>query len=201
MAPTNKQGMPLARLIRSLRQVVQEPAPCPPVYPLLESLSGLEQAPPTVFSWLAKALVPRSFHEGEILVQQGEQGDSAFLLAAGRVGVLRLVRERRAEPLAVLEPSAVVGTVRLVRPGHRTATCVGRGDGWVYVMEREAYLALPQPARSAWKVFLLANLAPQLVSASTLLAGLTSWVEGGPAEPADDAQETAWDEDEVRQTA
>ncbi len=159
------------RLVGALRETIS-PSACPDLRPLLVSLPVLDEAPFQVLLFISRGMTPRRFKAGELLVRQGEEGGDAFLVASGRVAVLRHVRGRRAEPLALLEPGDLLGAVSLVLAGRRSASCVAETDAWVYRMDQQAYRALEPAARPAWKACLLASLGPKLRGADVLMAEL-----------------------------
>ena len=194
MAPKASQKVTLARVVQSLRNAVVRSRACPPAHHLLRSLPGLESCPPTVYSWLAKALEPRWLTGGEMLIREGEHGDDVFLIATGHIEVLRHVRERRAEPLALLGPSSVVGSVRLVRPGHRTASCVSVDGGWVFRLGSEAFQAMPQLVRTHAKVILLTDMATKLMGAGEQLVSLEHEEDDREAGPPQEPEGCDWDE-------
>ena len=186
LAPKQAKSGRQQSLVRALLRLMTTPEPCPAVLPFLKRVPSLHDADPSVSSSLSRALEPQRFEAGTLLLREGDRGDSAFLLASGSVAVLRNVRSRRAEHLATLGSPAQLGTVCLVKPGHRTATCVAEDDLWVFRMGREAYLALPQEAGAAWKTFLLTGLAEKLVRASLLLSEL----EQAKQDPAGDLEDS-----------
>lgn len=153
-------------------QVIRGARRAPHLEPLLRQLPHLKARPPAVYQALAAAFSPKAVAKEEILFREGEEGDSAWLVAEGEVAVVRHIRSRKADVLVQLRPGDLFGTVTLVSPGHRTATCVVTQPGWVYRMDVKAYEALVSPAREAWKECLLATMGIQLRNADHLLSKL-----------------------------
>ena len=158
------------RVVKSMCRALADTEPGLCLLTFLRGLHGFGGAPPSVFTWLGRALEPQHHEAGSLLLREGEQGDSAYLVASGSISVFRNVRGRRAEPLGSISPSDLLGALCLVRPRRRTATCLVEEDSWVYRMDREAYAKLPHPASSYWKAFLLSSLTDKLVRASRQLA-------------------------------
>ena len=179
-APNAKAPSRIARLWRALKHAAGD-ASRPPVLPLLRQLPGLANQPGTVIEELVNAFEPHAFEKGELLVREGEAGDAAFLLAVGEVQALRHVRRRMADVLAVFQPGDLFGTVTLPVAGPRTATCLATAAGWVYRMDRQAFVSLDDRSRLAWKACMVSTLGIQLRNANALLSGFQAGHHmGGP---------------------
>ena len=61
------------------------------------------------------------FAAGEVILQEGEEGDTAFLITAGAVEVL-IGEGARARTVAKLAAGDVFGEISLIEPGPRSAT-------------------------------------------------------------------------------
>lgn len=175
-APTRAAPSTLVRLWRALRPGGPT-GPCPPLEPLLRGLPGLSDADGATLAALAAAFRPEPVEEGRILFLEGDPGAAAWLVAEGRIDVLRAVRGDRAERLATLGPGALLGVNTLVVPGPRTASCVAATPGWVYRLDAETHDRVERPNRVAWRECLLAVLAAQLRNANALIRDAA----GGPA--------------------
>jgi CRP/FNR family transcriptional regulator, cyclic AMP receptor protein len=83
----------------------------------------------------AEALLARSarftFTKGEVLLREGEEGQSMILLDAGKVEV-----QRGGRTLATLDPGAAIGEMALLDPAPRSATVVASTDGAAYELNR-----------------------------------------------------------------
>ena len=177
-APPATSDTGLARLWKAVRQALGDSSR-PALEPMLRDLPVLRNHNEPVLEAIAAAFEPYAFDRDEAIVREGEPGDAAFLLAVGEVQALRHVRNRMAEVLVSFQPGWLFGAVTLAVPGPRTATCLAVSSGWVYRMERDAYLALPDRARLAWKEYLVATLGLQLRNANALLSGFQSGRHGG----------------------
>jgi len=179
-APAATPTSGLSRLWRALRRATGGES-CPPLLPLLQRQHGLAALPGSCLEQLAAAFSPHPFEPGEVLLREGEPGDSAILIATGEVQVLRHVRHRMADILATYEAGGVLGSLTLVVPGPRTATCQAAGAGWLFRMDRAAYQSLTGRALLAWRASTLATLGLQLRNANALLSGFQAGSHaGGP---------------------
>ncbi len=168
-APARKQRTALVRLWNALRPGLLD-TPCPPITPLLERLPGLGDADHATINAIATGFTPEAVGAGTILFLEGEPGTSAWLLASGRVDVLRNVRGGQAERLATLEAGAMLGVNALIERGARTASCVAATPCWLYRMDGiSGYKHLRGRQRLRWRESLLGSLTSQIRSADHAL--------------------------------
>lgn len=170
-APEREEVSTLGRLWRSL--VPGGPSsPCPPLVPLLNRRAGLKDAPPDVLRVIAKSFTTENVADGGVIFLEGEMGGSVYLVAEGKVDVLRNIRSHKATHLATLSAGDVFGVNTMVLKGHRTASCVAIGPTWLYRMDREGFDAMPQVARRWWLESSLISLAAQVRNANIILQKL-----------------------------
>ncbi|WP_374632313.1 cyclic nucleotide-binding domain-containing protein [Ferrovibrio sp.] len=62
-----------------------------------------------------------TFQKGEVILKQGDPGDSAFLIQMGKVEVFRSEGEQH-KPLGVLQAGGIFGEMALIDPAPRSAT-------------------------------------------------------------------------------
>jgi CRP-like cAMP-binding protein len=86
--------------------------------PLFELLS------PAEIEVLAGLVTPRRFAPGDVVLSEGDLGESVFVIAEGQVEVSR--HEHRQAPLAVFGPPAAFGEMALVDREQRSATVRAR---------------------------------------------------------------------------
>jgi hypothetical protein len=86
---------------------------------------------------LGSVAVPRNLDPGDLLVREGEAGDSLFILVRGRLAARGTIGEEEIS-LAVFAPGDVIGEVAFLKRVPRTAT--------VTASERSMVLELPGPA-------------------------------------------------------
>ena len=71
---------------------------------------------------LSSALQFGDFSRGETVFQEGEQGDTLYIVLSGKVKVGRKAADGRENMLSVMGPSDMFGELSLFDPGPRTAT-------------------------------------------------------------------------------
>lgn len=179
-APVRREASALVRMWRSVVPGLPGGTP-PPVAALLRGLPGLADAPEELLGPLAAAWTPTALPAGEIVFLEGEPGAAAFLVATGKVEVLRHVRGDRAELLATLGPGAPFGANALLSASPRTASCVTAAPSWLYTLVRPVLGGLPAPVRRRFRETLLATFAAQIRGAN--LALRKALPHAGPPRP------------------
>lgn len=103
---------------------------------LLRKVPFFRDTPPEEFAQVAQRLRERTTPSGEVIIEQGEIGDSLFLIARG---VVRAVRERggRSEDLATFVAGEVFGEIGLLQRKPRTATCRAVTPCALYELHRD----------------------------------------------------------------
>jgi CRP/FNR family cyclic AMP-dependent transcriptional regulator len=71
---------------------------------------------------LAKELEYIEARKGETIFNEGEPGDSLYIVLSGKVKVVRRAADGRQNLIALMGPSDMVGELSLFDPGPRTAT-------------------------------------------------------------------------------
>ncbi len=167
-APRRAKPSTLKRWWRSLRSSGPK-VPCPPLENVLRRQPGLLEASDEAIATIAAAFEAQPVEENEVIFLEGEEGAAGYIVAAGRVDVLRHVRGARAERLATLRPEDQFGMNTLVEKGTRTASCVAGAPGWVYRMDAESFKQLRGEARILWHENVLISLATQIRNANAAL--------------------------------
>lgn len=164
-APARAERSALVRLWNTLRPGLPS-GPCPTLESLLPNLPGLHAADDATIAAIAKGFTAEAVGAGTILFLEGEPGTSAWLLASGRVDVLRNVRGGQAERLATLDAGSLLGVNALIERDARTASCIAATPCWLYRMDgRAGYKHLRGLQRQAWRETLLGALTLQMRSA------------------------------------
>lgn len=83
---------------------------------------------------LARGMKRRLFSRGEVVVRQGEPGDSLFLIADGTIGVVLSV-DGAERQVATLHQGDILGEQSLMTGEARTATCVALEDAHVHEVD------------------------------------------------------------------
>jgi CRP/FNR family transcriptional regulator, cyclic AMP receptor protein len=73
---------------------------------------------------LAASLTYGDYTRGEHVFDEGEQGDTLFIVLSGKVKIGRRAADGRENMLSVMGPSDMFGELSLFDPGPRTATAV-----------------------------------------------------------------------------
>lgn len=82
----------------------------------------LAQASKQLSVLLDSVAVEVDLEEGEVLFQQGDDGDALYAIVSGSLEFSILSREGRKLSLDVMRPGALFGEIALFDPGTRTAT-------------------------------------------------------------------------------
>jgi serine/threonine-protein kinase len=77
-----------------------------------------------------------TFKAGELLMQEGDQGDQVFIVTKGLVQVYKTFADGRRQGLATLGPGAVVGEAAVLSASARTASVVAVEDTTVTTVTR-----------------------------------------------------------------
>lgn len=150
-----------------------DPGDPPPAEAVLRRLPALRGCPSPVMMRIKRALKARSFRQGEAVFLEQDTGQDLFLVAAGRIEVLRNARGDRAIELATLNAGALFGTGCWLLGGHRNASCVVTSEhAWVYQLTPEATSALEPEAARTWNEAVAEALRHQLATADEHIAAL-----------------------------
>lgn len=82
----------------------------------------LSRASPDLTLLLDSVSTELSLDEGEVLFEQGDEGDALYAIISGSLEFSILSREGRKLSLDVMRPGALFGEIALFDPGLRTAT-------------------------------------------------------------------------------
>ena len=135
--------------------------------PLFEMLSTQE------LEYVAELSRPRRFSAGQTVFDEGELGDSVFVIASGEVEVVR--RDAAGEPkvIAVLSPPQFFGEMSLIDKEYRSATVRARTDAELLHLTAENLTAFRKQHRDGF-TFVVINIArvlsARLREANTRLA-------------------------------
>ncbi len=143
-----------------------------PLWELARRLPVLAGYPPDVVARVLDGFSAVALTEGEPLFLEGDHGDTAYLLAEGKVEVTRRTDDERAKRLAIVGPGALIGAASLVHRGRRSASCVPVERGWAYQIQVQRWALLPAQVRHALYELVLWALSEQVGTADALLANL-----------------------------
>ncbi len=107
---------------------------------LLRQVDLLTPLPRETLEGLAEKMETKYFGRGEVLIEQGSEGESFFIIESGRVEVLVEQEEgRRPARVTVLGPRDFFGEMSLLAGEKRTATIRALEDTRVVVLAREPF--------------------------------------------------------------
>lgn len=168
--PAREQASFLSRLWSRVRKPDPHATACAPLGELLALHPVLAHASESVRAALVAAFVARPFRRGDVMCRQDEQDDKVYVLAAGKADVLReLEASGAALLLSRFEPGTIFGVHTFAEGVPRTASVVATEDGWLYTMDRAAFLLLPREPRTVWIEAMVAVLAGQCHAAGQAL--------------------------------
>ena len=104
--------------------------------PLFEGISPAER------SALAKAAQLRTYRRGEVIVRQGQAGESFFVIVRGRVAVVILSPEGREVVLNTLGEGDHFGEMALLDDEPRSASGVAQERSELAILSREVFFEL-----------------------------------------------------------
>jgi CPA1 family monovalent cation:H+ antiporter len=102
---------------------------------LLSKVPFFAAVPRDAFDWLARRMTPRSYTTDDCIIQQGEQGESLFLLARGVCRVRRSLEGEEYE-LGTLLPGDFFGEMAILRGERRNASIRAVTPVFVYELRR-----------------------------------------------------------------
>jgi len=117
----------------------------------------------------------RTLSNGAAICQEGEKGDTLFILLEGRVRVLKRDPRGEERELTTLKPPALLGHMSLIDGSTRSATCLSVGESRVVIMSRRVYdfrINEIGPPGTALRRLLLSSLTHQLVRGNAQLSDL-----------------------------
>lgn len=134
-----------AQMAAYLDNIKTFPDRVPPV-PLFSELSveGFER--------VIDALELRRLDHGEVIVRQGEPGDSFFVITRGMVRIYRENDLGETEELAKLGEGSILGEMAVLAAEPRTASVAAEGGADLLVFKREALAAMSEDLPQVGKV-------------------------------------------------
>jgi CRP-like cAMP-binding protein len=118
---------------------------------LLKSLEIFSETPENVLADLAPLLEELELEEGTIIFEEGQHGDSMYIINQGEVQVHKSTRT-----LAVLGEKEVFGELSLIDAEKRSASAKAHTDCHLFKIEQEAFFELldsrPEIARGLLKM-------------------------------------------------
>jgi CRP-like cAMP-binding protein len=119
--------------------------------PLFEMLSSVELA------HLSELALHHRYAAGDVVFEEGELGDSLFVIVRGEVEVVRLEAEA-GSPLSVLTPPAFFGEMSVIDKEYRSATVRARTDADLLQLTMQDLGRFRQSHRDGF-TFIVINIA------------------------------------------
>lgn len=123
--------------------------------PLFEMLSPAELAR------LAELARVRRFEAGEVVFEEGDLGDSLFVIMNGQVEVVRRLPDGQVRPLTVLASPEFFGEMGLIDKEYRSATVRARTEAHLLQLTAQDLRAFRQ-AHGDGFTFVVVNIARSL---------------------------------------
>jgi CRP/FNR family cyclic AMP-dependent transcriptional regulator len=125
--------------------------------PLFEMLSNQE------LEYVSELSRPRKLTSGQVMFEEGELGDSLYVIVSGEVEVLRRDAGGEQKAIAVLNPSEFFGEMSLIDKEYRSATIRARTDVELLQLSAENLTTFRKQYRDGF-TFVVINIARVLSS-------------------------------------
>ncbi|KAF0305636.1 cAMP-dependent protein kinase type II regulatory subunit [Amphibalanus amphitrite] len=100
---------------------------------------------------LADALVPRTFTDGELIIEQGDEADGMYFVEEGTVRITRTEHGQAEVQINVIEKGGYLGELALITKNPRAASAYAVGDVRLAFLDREAFERLLGPCMDVMK--------------------------------------------------
>ncbi len=120
--------------------------------PLFEMLSNQE------LEYVADLSRPRKFTAGQVVFEEGELGDSLYVIVSGEVEVLRRDEKGNPQLLTQLGPPEFFGEMSLIDKEYRSATVRARTDSELLQLTAENLTTFRKQHRDGF-TFVVINIA------------------------------------------
>ncbi len=120
--------------------------------PLFEMLSNQE------LEYVADLSRPRRFNAGQVVFEEGELGDSLFVIGSGEFEVVQKDASGESKVIAVLTAPQFFGEMSLIDKEYRSATVKARTDAELLHLTAENLTAFRKQHRDGF-TFVVINIA------------------------------------------
>ncbi len=125
--------------------------------PLFEMLSNQE------LEYVADLSRPRKFAAGQVVFEEGELGDSLYVIVSGEVEVLRRDAQGHSQLITRLGPPEFFGEMSLIDKEYRSATVKARAESELLQLTAENLTTFRKQHRDGF-TFVVINIARVLSS-------------------------------------
>lgn len=110
----------------------------------LRTVSIFADLPAAALEQLSRNSLPRKYRRGQVLCNEGDPGESIYILEEGQLRVTQWTPAGDEAVLAVVEAPAAVGELSLLDGSPRSATLTAVGPVRVRLIPRKAFMTLIQ---------------------------------------------------------
>jgi len=110
---------------------------------ILAGVDLFREVPQQTRDDLAERMKKLTFADGEVIIRQGDPGDSLYVIRNGEV-VVQVEVGGQTREVAVLRDGAFFGEMSLMTGEARKATCMARGDATVYLLDKAGFQEILQ---------------------------------------------------------
>lgn len=132
-------------------------------FEVLQKSPLFEMVSPAELELAAEMSRPRRFSAGEVVFEEGDLGDSLFVIASGEVEVLRKNDAGDLKVIQTLAPPEFFGEMSLIDKEYRSATVRARIDSVLLQLTAENFAAFRKHHRDGF-TFVVMNIARVLSS-------------------------------------
>ncbi len=127
-------------------------------FPVLSGSTLFEMLSSQELEFIAELSRPRRFSAGQVIFEEGELGDSLFVIGSGEVEIVR--RDAAGEPkvIAVLAAPQFFGEMSLIDKEYRSATVRARSEAELLHLTAENLTTFRKQHRDGF-TFLVINIA------------------------------------------
>ncbi|MCO5223385.1 MAG: Crp/Fnr family transcriptional regulator [Thermomicrobiales bacterium] len=111
---------------------------------ILRTVSIFADLPDAALEQLARTSLPRTYRRGQVLCNEGDPGESIYILEEGQLRVTQWTSAGDEAVLAVVEAPAAVGELSLLDGSPRSATLTAVGPVRLRLIPRKAFIMLIQ---------------------------------------------------------
>lgn len=98
-----------------------------------------EALPDDVFDTLKDSLKERRYRAGDVIIEEGSEGNELFLIMDGRVRITKRTRDGNEFPLALLHRGDFFGELELIDARSRSATVTAMEDALLFSLDKNAF--------------------------------------------------------------
>lgn len=110
----------------------------------MRTVSIFADLPAAALEQLARNSLPRKYRRGQVLCNEGDPGESIYILEEGQLRVTQWTATGDEAVLAVVEAPSAVGELSLLDGSPRSATLTAVGPVRVRLIPRKAFITLLQ---------------------------------------------------------